>query len=120
MSIVGDAGRSNRGHQERSTIVGEVSNVYPVYALTVLFLAYTGLGAGELAGLNVGDLMLTTDATGERAGALRVERTRRKVKAPCRFQSSAPRSHASYNAPLFPHRRVGRHLLGSAGRARRG
>lgn len=63
--------------EEVVAIVGEVTNVYPVYALTVLFLAYTGLRAGELAGLNVGDVALTTDPTGEPAGAVRVERTRR-------------------------------------------
>ena len=33
-----------------AAIVGEVQTVYPVYALTVLFMAYTGVRAGEQAG----------------------------------------------------------------------
>jgi integrase len=119
--------------EEVVAIVGEVQNVYPVYALTVLFLAYTGLRAGELAGLNVGDLTLTTDETGEPAGAVRVERTRRKVKGG--WETGTPKSRNSRrtvpldswlagaldvylrtthprgsepDAPLFPHRHHGR------------
>lgn len=58
----------------------------PVYALAVLFSAYTGLRQAELQGLELGDLTLPSNrdrgrqapATGN--GSLRVERTRTAVR----------------------------------------
>ena len=37
--------------------IGRVQG-HPIYALVVMFAAFTDLRAGELAGLNVGDLTL--------------------------------------------------------------
>ncbi|BBZ70796.1 tyrosine-type recombinase/integrase [Mycobacterium paraseoulense] len=48
----------------------------PVYALAVVFAAYTGVRAAELAGLQVGDLTLSMHPG--TAGAVRVERTKSK------------------------------------------
>src|ERR1700741_2655272 len=51
---------------------------HPIYGLVVLFAAFTGLRAGELAGLNVGDLTLP-QAPGS-AGQVSVTRIRRAVR----------------------------------------
>ena len=51
------------------------------YDLMVRFLAYTGLRAGELAGLNVEDVKLWETTGGIWRGYVDVHRTRRKVKA---------------------------------------
>lgn len=53
-----------------------VDQEQPVYGLAVEFLAYSGLRAGEFAGLEVGDL--TLDPTTAR-GAVRVVRTKRRT-----------------------------------------
>jgi integrase len=91
----------------------------PVHQLVVLFLAYTGLRASELAGLDVGDLTLNGDI-----GAVRVNRTRRKVRGGWETGTRKSRAsnrtvpldgwlaemlddylcgeHPDPNAPLFP------------------
>lgn len=57
--------------------IGRVQG-HPIYGFVVLFAAFTGLRAGELAGLNVGDLTLPQVAGS--AGAVSVTRTRRAVR----------------------------------------
>ena len=45
---------------EITAVADHISRVQgrPIYGLVVMFAAFTGLRAGELAGLNVGDLTL--------------------------------------------------------------
>lgn len=64
---------------------------YPIYALAVTTSAYSGLRAGELAGLNIGDVGLP-EAEG-RNGSLRVTRTRRAVRGG--FETGTPKSKRS-------------------------
>ena len=64
---------------------------HPIYGLVVLFAAFTGLRAGELAGLNVGDLMLP-QMPGT-AGSVSVTRTRRAVRGG--WETSTPKSAKS-------------------------
>jgi integrase len=59
---------------------------HKVYGLVVLFLAYTGLRAGELAGLEVQDLDLTKHT-------VRVQRTKRKVRGG--WETGTPKSRKS-------------------------
>lgn len=57
--------------------IGRVQG-HPIYGLVVMFAAFTGLRAGELAGCNVGDLTLPTIPGS--AGSVSVTRTRRAVR----------------------------------------
>lgn len=70
--------------------IGRVQG-HPIYGLVVLFAAFTGLRAGELAGLNVGDLMLP-QIPGS-AGSVSVTRTRRAVRGG--WETSTPKSAKS-------------------------
>jgi integrase len=70
--------------------IGRVQG-HPIYALAVMFAAFTGLRAGELAGLNVGDLTLP-QVLGS-AGSVNVTRTRRAV--PGGWETSTPKSAKS-------------------------
>jgi integrase len=105
----------------------------PPYDTMVLFLAYTGLRAGELAGLNVGDLrLIRRTGDGLVGGVVSVERTRHLVKGEwltdtpksakslrkVRLLSDVAKELADYlsnvhphgnkpDAPLFPHRKNG-------------
>ena len=65
-----------------AALVGKVGERYPVYELLVLFMAYTGLRAAEVQGLEVRDLVLTTPTTAQLRG---------------RFVCSAPSPAASAN-----------------------
>lgn len=108
------------------------------YALMIRFLAYTGLRAGELAGLDVADIHLTfSPRTQSWRGYVDVHRTRRKVKGG--WVEDTPKSEESTRrvtlppwlaadlhayltgthergddpaAPLFPNRRAGGHTHG--------
>lgn len=60
----------------------------PLYGLVVLFLAYTGLRAAELAGLQIGDLRLTPAG-----GSVTVMRTKRKVRGG--WETGTPKSRKS-------------------------
>ena len=70
--------------------VGRVQG-HPIYGLVVMFAAFTGLRAGELAGLNVGDLMLPHVAGS--AGSVSVTRTRRAVRGG--WETGTPKSAKS-------------------------
>jgi integrase len=70
--------------------IGRVQG-HPIYGLVVLFAAFTGLRAGELAGLNVGDLTLP-QVPGS-AGQVSVTRTRRAVRGG--WETSTPKSAKS-------------------------
>lgn len=56
-------------------VAGHIEERGPVYGLVILFLAYTGVRAAELAGLEVGDLTLDPEA---RRGTVRISRTKRR------------------------------------------
>lgn len=70
--------------------IGRVQG-HPICGLVVLFAAFTGLRAGELAGLNVGDLTLP-QVPGS-AGQVSVTRTRRAVRGG--WETSRPKSAKS-------------------------
>lgn len=86
----------------------------PVYALVVLFAAYTGVRAAELQGLQVGDVTLS-EIPGT-VGSMRIVRTKTKRKAvphgggelrgtvPSVWVEGTPKSHASTDrvVPLAP------------------
>jgi integrase len=62
---------------ERADAEGNRLPPYPVYALMVEFAAYTGLRKGELAGLEIRDLIFSPVSTGAAAKcSIRVERTK--------------------------------------------
>jgi integrase len=67
------------------------SKLDPPYDLLTLFMAYTGLRAGEVAGLNVGDLDLLRDR-------VIVRRTRRKIKGG--WEVHTPKSGKERRVPL--------------------
>lgn len=76
-----DAKVANRAHNvltegQVAAVADHITRVQgvPLYGLVVLFAAYTGLRAGELAGLNVGDLWLPNAPGAD--GSVRVERQR--------------------------------------------
>jgi integrase len=64
---------------------------HPIYGLVVMFAAFTGLRAAELAGLNVGDLTLPHMPGA--AGSMSVTRTRRAVRGG--WETSTPKSAKS-------------------------
>jgi integrase len=70
--------------------IGRVQG-HPIYGLVVMFAAFTGLRAGELAGCNVGDLALSR-LSGS-AGSVSVTRTRRAVRGG--WETSTPKSAKS-------------------------
>ncbi|OBF82306.1 integrase, partial [Mycobacterium sp. 852002-51163_SCH5372311] len=85
----------------------------PVYALAVVFAAYTGVRVAELQGLQVGDVLLS-DIPGT-VGSVRVMRTKKKARsaasaeqtdepAPLIWQEGTPKSDASTDRtiPLTP------------------
>lgn len=78
---------------EIAAVADHVARVqgHPIYGLVVMFAAFTGLRAGELAGCNVGDLMLPQiDGS---AGSVSVTRTRRAVTGG--FETGSPKSAKS-------------------------
>lgn len=70
--------------------IGRVQG-HPIFGLVVMFVAFTGLRAGELSGLNVGDLMLP-QIPGS-AGSVSVTRTRRAVAGG--WETGTPKSAKS-------------------------
>ena len=78
---------------EVAALSANVGERYPVYELLVLFMAYTGLRAAEVQGLEVRDLVLTTTATGSVRGSVRVQRTKSRRKR--EWVTGTPRSKTS-------------------------
>lgn len=72
--------------EEVAAVADHIGASYPVYGLVILFLAYSGLRAGELAGLEIGDLDLNR-------GAVAVRRTKRKIKDG--WETGTPKSRKS-------------------------
>ncbi|MGX9294108.1 MULTISPECIES: tyrosine-type recombinase/integrase [Tsukamurella] len=77
---------------------------YPVYALMVDFLAYSGLRSAENAGLEVGDLLFTTrpgsDSTPTVQCAVRVQRTKERKGGA--WTTSTPKSRKSRRSVPLP------------------
>jgi integrase len=63
-----------------AALAAKVGEQYPVYELLVLFMAYTGLRAAEVQGLEVRDLVLRTGPDGSVRGSIRVQRTKSRRK----------------------------------------
>jgi len=63
-----------------AALAAKVGERYEVYELLVLFMAYTGLRAAEVQGLEVRDLVLTTGPNGQTRGLVRVQRTKSRRK----------------------------------------
>jgi integrase len=127
--------------QQVEALCGALAERQP-YDVMVRLLAWTGLRAGELAGLNVGDVRLWRSTSGW-GGYLDVHRTRRKVKGG--WVEDTPKSERSNrrvdlqdwlaedlhayltathprgddpDAPLFPGRRKGGYTHGRRGAKR--
>lgn len=118
--------------QQVAAVTAHAEKDHAVWALVVVFLAYTGVRAAELAGLDVGDLRLTAHPDGSTSGSVAVRRTRKLVER--EWRTDTPKSAkstrrvpiadwlaedlAAYlrdvhpygddpDAPLFPGRKVG-------------
>jgi integrase len=84
-----------------AALAAKIGERYPVYELLVLFMAYTGLRAAEVQGLEVRDVTLTTGPTGTTKGAVRVQRTKSRRKR--EWVTGTPKSKTSKRiVPLPP------------------
>ena len=108
--------------QAVAALAETMDTIEPVYGLLVRFAAYTGLRAGELAGLNVGDLDLlrrevrvvrtrSRNRDGWTTSTPKSERSRRTVPLPpwladdlAAYLTIHPKP-AGFDSPLFPGRR---------------
>ena len=82
----GTAAQTNQRFEHRpltgpqvALLATQVGERYPVYELLVLFMAYTGLRAAEVQGLEVRDLVLTAGPGGTVKGSIRVQRTKNRM-----------------------------------------
>jgi integrase len=84
------------GAEQIAAVADYIGRVHghPIYGLVVLFAAFTGLRAGELAGLNVGDL--TLPRVPGSAGSVSVTRQRRAVRGG--WETTTPKSKQSRRA----------------------
>ncbi|MCZ4519512.1 tyrosine-type recombinase/integrase [Rhodococcus ruber] len=90
-----------------NAVAGEVDGLpaYPIYALMVDFLAYSGIRAAENAGLEVGDLAFTTgparvDGSPTVRCAVQVRRTKDRKNG--QWVSSTPKSRKSRRTVPLP------------------
>lgn len=81
-------------------MAAKVGERYPVYELLVLFIAYTGLRAAEVQGLEVRDLVVTTGPDGTTRGSVRVQRTKSRRKR--EWVVGTPKSKASKRTVPLP------------------
>ena len=79
---------------------------YAVYELLVLFMAYTGLRAAEVQGLEVRDLVLTVGPDGKARGSVRVQRT--KTRRRREWVTGTPKSKTSKRTLPLPDWLAGR------------
>lgn len=73
---------------------------HPVFELLVLFLCYTGLRRAEAQGLEIRDVILSTDSNGVLHGSVRVHRTKTRRKA--EWVTDTPKSKASRRTVPLP------------------
>jgi integrase len=83
-----------------AALATKVGERYPVYELLVLFMAYTGLRAAEVQGLEVRDLTLTTGPDGTTKGVVRVQRTKSRRKR--EWVTGTPKSKTSKRTVPLP------------------
>jgi integrase len=83
-----------------AALAAKVGERYPVYELLVLFMAYTGLRAAEVQGLEVRDLTLTTGPDGTVRGSVRVQRT--KSRRQREWVTGTPKSKTSKRTVPLP------------------
>lgn len=83
-----------------AVLAERVSERYPVYGLAVLFLAYTGVRASEMAGLEVRDIVLTGVPGGGVQGSVRVRRT--KARHHGEWITGTPKSKKSIRTVPLP------------------
>lgn len=82
-----------------AALAAKVGERYPVYELLVLFMAYTGLRAAEVRGLEVRDLVLTTGPGGTK-GVVRVQRTKSRRRR--EWVTGTPKSKTSKRTVPLP------------------
>jgi integrase len=85
---------------QAAALAAKVGERYPVYELLVLFMAYTGLRAAEVQGLEVRDLTLTTGPDGTVRSSVRVQRTKTRRKA--EWITGTPKSKTRRRAVPLP------------------
>ena len=83
-----------------AALAAKVGERYAVYELLVLFMAYTGLRAAEVQGLEVRDLTLTTGPDGTVRSSVRVQRTKTRRKA--EWVTGTPKSKTSRRTVPLP------------------
>jgi integrase len=83
-----------------AALAAKVGERYEVYALLVLFMAYTGLRAAEVQGLEVHDVVLTTTNDGTSKGSVRVQRTKYRRKR--EWVTGTPKSKTSKRTVPLP------------------
>ena len=83
-----------------AALAAAVGERWPVYGLLVLFMAYTGLRAAEVQGLELRDLTLTTGPDGKLRGTVRVQRTKTRRKA--EWVTGTPKSKTSRRTVPLP------------------
>ena len=83
-----------------AALAAKVGERYPVYELLVLFMAYTGLRAAEVQGLEVRDLVLTSGPDGTVKGSVRVQRTKARRKR--EWITGTPKSKTSKRTVPLP------------------
>ena len=86
--------------QQVAALAAKVGERYPVYELLALFMAYTGLRAAEVQGLEVRDLVLTTGPDGSTRGSVRVQRTKSRRKR--EWVTGTPKSKTSKRTVPLP------------------
>ena len=83
-----------------AALAAKVGERYEVYGLLVLFMAYTGLRAAEVQGLEVRDLVLTTAPDGTMRGAIRAQRTKSRRRR--EWVTGTPKSKTSKRTVPLP------------------
>ena len=83
-----------------AALAAKVGERYAVYELLVLFMAYTGLRAAEVQGLEVRDLVLTVGPDGTTKGSIRVQRT--KSRRHREWITGTPKSKTSKRTVPLP------------------
>jgi integrase len=83
-----------------AALAAKAGERYEVYGLLVLFMAYTGLRAGEVQGLEVRDVILTTGPDGNERGSIRVQRTKSRRKR--EWVTGTPKSKTSKRTVPLP------------------
>ena len=83
-----------------AALAAKVGERYVVYELLVLFMAYTGLRAAEVQGLEVRDVTLTTGPDGTTRGSVRVQRT--KSRREREWVTGTPKSKTSKRTVPLP------------------